>query len=73
MISLSEKEELLLELFPTVANKFLQDKIERIYGSKLKEEEAKKQEAYEAEVQKYNSMSEEEKQERLIDGLYHWN
>ncbi len=69
----NEKEELLLELFPTVANKFLQDKVDRIYGTKLLEEETKKQKAYEAEVQKYNALSDQEKEERLIDGLYHWN
>jgi len=69
----NEKEELLLELFPTVANKFLNDRIERIYGKPLKDAETKKQQAYEAEVQQYNALSDEEKQERLIDGLYHWN
>jgi len=68
-----EKEELLLELFPTVANKFLQDKVDRIYGTRLKETEMKKQLAYEAEVQKYNALSPEEKQARLIEGLYQWN
>ena len=68
----TEKEELLLELFPTVANKFLQDRIELRYGPKLEEEEARKQQAYDAEVQKYSSLSDQEKQERLIDGLYHW-
>jgi len=69
----NEKEELLLELFPTVANKFLSDKIERIYGSKLKETELEKSRVYEAERQKYLDLSEEEKQDRLVDGLYHWN
>jgi len=69
----NEKEELLLELFPMVANKFLYDKIERIYGAKLKETKMQKQLAYEAEVQKYLNLSSEEKQARLVDGLYHWN
>ena len=69
----NEKEELLLELFPTVANKFLQDKIDRIYGSRLKETELEKQRVYEAERQKYLDLSDEEKQARLIEGLYHWN
>jgi len=68
----NEKEELLLELFPTVANKFLQDKIDRIYGTKLREKELKKQRDHEAELQRYNLLSPEEKQARLIDGLYHW-
>lgn len=69
----NEKEELLLELFPLVANKFLNDKVERIYGTKYKETELQKQRAYEAEVQKYQSLSVEEKQARLVEGLYHWN
>ena len=69
----NEKEELLLELFPMVANKFLQDKIDRIYGAKLKETELQKQRDYDAEVQKYLDLSFEEKQARLVDGLYHWN
>lgn len=69
----TEKEELLLELFPMVANKFLKDKVERIYDSRLKESELEKQRAYEAERQKYLNLSEEEKQERLIEGLYNWS
>jgi len=69
----NEKEELLLELFPTVANKFLADKVERIYGTRLKETELRRQRDYEAEVQRYNALSSEEKEARLIDGLYHWN
>ena len=56
-----------------VANKFLADKIERIYGTILKETELQKSLAYEAERQKYLDLSEEEKQDRLVDGLYHWN
>ena len=69
----NEKEQLLLELFPNVANKFLQDKVDRIYGEKLRELEMEKQRAYEAERQKYLDLSDEEKQERLLEGLYNWN
>ena len=72
-LAMDEKEELLLELFPMVANKFLLDKVNRVYGTKLKETEMEKQRAYEAERQKYLDLSEEEKQARLVDGLYHWN
>lgn len=68
----NEKEELLLELFPNVATKFLNDKIERIYGAKLLETELEKQRAFEAERQKYLSLTDEEKQALLIEGLYHW-
>jgi oxaloacetate decarboxylase alpha subunit/pyruvate carboxylase subunit B len=70
---MNEKEELLLELFPTVANKFLQDRVDRIYGPKLKETALKIQLAFEAERQKYLDLSDEEKQARLIEGLYTWN
>ncbi|MGV8090946.1 MAG: hypothetical protein AB2L24_03635 [Mangrovibacterium sp.] len=38
----TEKEELLLELFPTVASKFLKDRIERVYGARIKETELAK-------------------------------
>lgn len=68
----TEKEELLLELFPAVATKFLQDKIDSIYGEKQREIELAQQQAYEEEQQKYHSMSPEEKHSRLIEGLYSW-
>jgi len=71
-LAMNEKEELLLELFPTVANKFLQDKVDRIYGTRLKESAEKIQRAFEAERQKYLDLSDEEKQARLIEGLYQW-
>jgi oxaloacetate decarboxylase alpha subunit/pyruvate carboxylase subunit B len=67
-----EKEELLLELFPNVAAKFLRDKVERIYGTPYHQSELEKQRAFEAERQKYLSLSDEEKQALLIEGLYHW-
>ncbi len=68
----SEKEELLLELFPNVAAKFLNDKVERIYGARLREAELEKQREFEAECQKYLALSEEEKHAILIEGLYNW-
>jgi pyruvate/oxaloacetate carboxyltransferase len=71
-LAMDEKEELLLELFPNVANKFLNDKVERIYGQKIKDEELKKQEEFEAEQKKYLSLTEEEKEARLLEGLYHY-
>jgi len=57
----NEKEELLLELFPSVANKFLQDKVDRIYGEKLNEKERQEQREYNAKRQQYLSLSKEEK------------
>ncbi|HNW49465.1 MAG TPA: hypothetical protein PKH79_00200 [Prolixibacteraceae bacterium] len=72
-LAMNEKEELLLELFPNVATKFLQDRVNRIYGEKIHEAELEKQRAFEAERQKYLDLSEEEKQDRLVEGLYNWN
>ena len=72
-LATNEKEELLLELFPMIACKFLNDKIERIYGTKLKAKKSKKQSEYEAECQKYMALSSEEKEARLLEGLYNWN
>lgn len=66
----NEKEELLLELFPTVASKFLADKVERIYGAPKKAEEKAKKEKHQAEVEKYLALSNEEKHQRLMDGIY---
>lgn len=71
-LAMNEKEELLLELFPNVANKFLFDKVERIYGQRIKEEEMEKLRAFEAEREKYLSLSDEEKEARLLEGLYHY-
>jgi len=68
----TEKEELLLELFPTVASRFLKDRIDRIYGTRIKEAELARKRAFEAEQFKYMSLSEAEKQARLMDGLYNW-
>jgi pyruvate/oxaloacetate carboxyltransferase len=68
----NEKEELLLELFPNVAAKFLHDKVDRIYQAKLMEAELEVQRAFEAERQRYLDLSDDEKQALLIEGLYHW-
>ncbi|MGV8138321.1 MAG: hypothetical protein AB2L20_24180 [Mangrovibacterium sp.] len=68
----TEKEELLLELFPTVASKFLKDRIDQVYGTRIKEAELAKKKEFEAEQLKYLNLSEAEKQARLMDGLYNW-
>ncbi len=68
----TEKEELLLELFPMVASGFLKNKIKTTYEAKRKEEEEAKQRAFEEEQQKYRNLSEEEKLARLNKGLYNW-
>ena len=66
----NEKEELLLELFPTVAEKFLKDRIVARYMDAIRKEQDKKRKAIEEEKRKYNMMSDEEKRERLINGLF---
>jgi len=66
----NEKEELLLELFPTVAEKYLKDKIIACYTETIQKEEDKKRQIIEEEKRKYNMMTDEEKRERLLDGLY---
>jgi len=68
----TEKEELLLELFPTVASKFLKDRIDLIHGTRIKQTELARKQAFEAEQLQYLNLSEAEKQARLVDGLYHW-
>lgn len=69
-LAVNEKEELLLELFPTVAEKFLKDRIVARYMDAIRKEQDKKRKAIEEEKRKYDSMSNEEKRERLINGLF---
>lgn len=68
----NEKDQLLLELFPTVAREFLGRCVEDRYTSNIWEiEEEKRKKAREAR-EAYERLSPEEKQKRLLDGLYHW-
>jgi len=69
-LAATEKEELLLELFPTVAEKFLKDRIVARYMDAVRKEQDKKRKAIEEEKRKYDSMTNEEKRERLISGLF---
>jgi len=68
----NEKEELLLELFPSVAKKFLQSQIEEKYYSKIQKEENEKQQKIQAEKNEYLKLNAEEKQDRLNEGLYNY-
>ncbi len=68
----NEKEELLLELFPAVAGPFLKNRIEKEYTEKRQQEEDKKRKAYEEEKAKYDRLSKEEKEKRLMEGLYNY-
>jgi len=69
-LALDEKDELLLELFPSVAHDFLKRRMEDTYLSEIHRIEDEKRIKIEEEKQKYNILSPEEKQKRLLDGLY---
>jgi pyruvate/oxaloacetate carboxyltransferase len=73
LLAENEKEELLIELFPNVAQPYLKDKKEReIMEIRA---EVKRQIAFEAEERraKYLSMTPEEKKERILKGLENYN
>ncbi|MDT8309232.1 MAG: carboxylase, partial [Bacteroidales bacterium] len=68
-----EKEELLLELFPAVAEGFLREKIEAQYLKEKHEREEEERKKYETEKAAYEKLSPEEKEKRLLDGLYNYS
>lgn len=65
----NEKEELLLELFPNVATKFLNDRVQRIRMEKKLAEAREKQRRYEEAQAQYLAMTPEEKYNRLLKGI----
>ncbi len=74
-----EKNELLLELFPAVAEKFLTCCAEKNYLDKTKTEREKEEELrrkqeeeFYREKREYENLSDEEKQDRLTQGLYNY-
>jgi oxaloacetate decarboxylase alpha subunit/pyruvate carboxylase subunit B len=69
----NEKEELLLELFPAVAGDFLKRRVEQNYLDEIHRIEDEKRAIFEAEKQAYEQLSPEEKEKRLIEGLYHYD
>lgn len=69
-LAVNEKEELLLELFPNVAEKFLKDRIMARYMDAIRKEQDKKRKAIDEEKRKYDMMTNEEKRERLLNGLF---
>ena len=71
-LALNEKEELLLELFPAVASDYLKKRMEDTYLAEIHRVEEEKQRKIDEEKQKYNVLSPEEKQKRLLDGLYNY-
>ncbi|MCK9220044.1 MAG: carboxylase [Bacteroidales bacterium] len=68
----NEKDELLLELFPTVARDFLQNIVEEKYTENIHAiEEEKRRKAREAR-EAYERLTPQEKRDRLMQGLYSW-
>jgi len=68
----NEKEELLLELFPAVAADYLKRNLEQKYLSEIHKVEEEKRLQYEAEKRAYDELTEEQKKQRLMEGLYHY-
>ena len=68
----NEKEELLLELFPSVATTFLSKRIEQRHLAQLRAIQDKKRREYEAEKAAYDNLSPQEKEKRLYEGLYNY-
>jgi oxaloacetate decarboxylase alpha subunit/pyruvate carboxylase subunit B len=71
-LAANEKEALLLELFPSVAHEFLKRKVEDEYMAKIWEIEEEKRLRIEAEKEAYESLSNEEKERILLQGLYNY-
>jgi len=68
----NEKEELLLELFPAVAEPYLRKKKEDAYNRKINQKLEEERRKYEEAKRVFNSLSPEEKEKRLMDGLYNY-
>ncbi len=66
----NEKEELLLELFPTVATEYLKNRLVNNYLNEIHRVEEEKRQKYLKEKEAYDNLSPEEKQKRLMEGLY---
>lgn len=68
----NEKEELLLELFPAVANGFLRNRIEERFNTEINKIEEEKRRKYNEARAEYENLSPEEKKKRLLEGLYNY-
>jgi pyruvate/oxaloacetate carboxyltransferase len=71
-LATSEKEELLLELFPSVANSFLSNRIEKKYMAEINAIEEEKRRRHEEMKAAYEQLSDEEKRKKIVDGLYNF-
>ncbi len=69
----NEKEELLLELFPSVAHEFLKKRLEDTYMAEIYAIEAEKERKLQEEKDKFDALSPQEKEERLLKGLYNYD
>jgi len=69
----NEKEQLLLELFPTVARDYLLRCVEDAYTENIHQIEEEKQRKAREAREAYERLTPEEKEKRLLDGLYHWH
>lgn len=67
------KEELLLELFPAVARDFLKSEVEQRYMDEIHKIEAERSAAFEAERDAYEELTPDQKEQRLLDGLYNYD
>ncbi|MEI6764213.1 MAG: carboxylase [Bacteroidota bacterium] len=68
----NEKEQLLLELFPSVAYDFLKKRMIDKYLNEIHEIEEIKRKKHLKEKEKYEILTPEEKLQRLMDGLYNY-
>ena len=68
----NEKEELLLELFPNVANDYLLKHVEEKFMKEIRQIEEKKRLQIQQEKIAYEILTPEEKQKRLLEGLYNF-
>ena len=68
----NEKEELLLELFPNVANDFLLKHVEATFMKEIRKMEEEKRLEIQREKDAYEMLTPEEKRQRLLEGLYHF-
>ena len=68
----NEKEELLLELFPSVANTFLKKKVEEKFWADIFRIEEEKHQKIKKEKEKYEQLTAEEKRKMLEEGLYNY-
>jgi len=68
----NEKEELLLELFPAVAAPYLKKKKEDAFKKKINEKLEDERKKYEEAKRIFNNLSPQEKEKRLMDGLYNY-